>query len=97
MGRRSRWRHRRTRCATQKAKKVAKEAVRAVAAEIVEYEGPIQIDRLASLTAQSFGVQRLHAAARKNSPTRSHNSDTRARTSSSGPTTSTERHGRSFA
>lgn len=43
-------------------KKVAKEAVRAVAAEIVEYEGPIQIDRLASLTAQSFGVSRLHDA-----------------------------------
>ncbi|KAB2581489.1 hypothetical protein BS297_30575 [Rhodococcus erythropolis] len=46
-------------------KKVAKEAVRAVAAEIVEYEGPIQIDRLASLTAHSFGMQRLHAARSK--------------------------------
>ncbi|MFJ6260411.1 DUF3320 domain-containing protein [Rhodococcus erythropolis] len=43
-------------------KKIAKEAVRAVAAEIVEYEGPIQLDRLASLTAQSFGVSRLHDA-----------------------------------
>ncbi|ALU73335.1 hypothetical protein H351_30075 (plasmid) [Rhodococcus erythropolis R138] len=43
-------------------KKIAKEAVRAVAAEIVEYEGPIQLDRLASLTAQSFGVSRLYDA-----------------------------------
>ena len=40
-------------------KKVAKMQVRAVAAEIVEYEGPIHIDRLARLTIQAFGWKRL--------------------------------------
>lgn len=40
-------------------KKWAKERVRAVAAEIVDYEGPIQLRRLAQLTAASFGVTRL--------------------------------------
>lgn len=40
-------------------KKAAKQRVRAVAAEIVEFEGPIHIDRLTSLVASSFGVQRL--------------------------------------
>ena len=46
-------------------KKVAKEKVRAVAAEIVEFEGPIHIDRLAQLTAASFGVKRLWPAREK--------------------------------
>lgn len=46
-------------------KKVAKEKVRAVAAEIAEFEGPIHIDRLAQLTAASFGVQRLWSAREK--------------------------------
>lgn len=40
-------------------KKAAKQRVRAVAAEIVEFEGPIHFDRLTSLVAASFGVQRL--------------------------------------
>lgn len=40
-------------------KKAAKEKVRAVATEIAEFEGPIHLDRLAQLTAASFGVQRL--------------------------------------
>lgn len=39
----------------------AKQKVRAVAAEIVEAEGPIHVDRLAQLVAASFGVQKLHA------------------------------------
>lgn len=38
----------------------AKQKVRAVAAEIVEAEGPIHVDRLAQLVAASFGVGRLH-------------------------------------
>lgn len=46
-------------------KKVAKEQVRAVATEIAEFEGPIHIDRLAQLTASSFGVQRLWPAREK--------------------------------
>lgn len=46
-------------------KKAAKEQVRAVAVEIATYEGPIQLDRLTRLTAQSFGMQRLHAARSK--------------------------------
>ena len=46
-------------------KKAAKEKVRAVATEIVEFEGPIHIDRLAQLTAASFGVQRLWPAREK--------------------------------
>lgn len=40
-------------------KKVAKEKVRAVAVEIATYEGPIHLDRLVQLTAQSFGLQRV--------------------------------------
>jgi len=43
-------------------KKVAKEQVRAVAIEITEFEGPIHIDRLTRLVAESFGLQRLHTA-----------------------------------
>ncbi|MGH3977157.1 MAG: DUF3320 domain-containing protein, partial [Pseudonocardiaceae bacterium] len=46
-------------------KKVAKEKVRAVAAVIVEAEGPIHVDRLASLIGASFGVRRLHASRAK--------------------------------
>ena len=46
-------------------KKVAKEQVRAVAAEIVQFEGPIHMDRLAQLTAASFGVRRLFTARAK--------------------------------
>lgn len=46
-------------------KKFAKEKVRAVATEITEFEGPIHIDRLAQLTAASFGVQRLWSAREK--------------------------------
>ncbi|MEP9385574.1 DUF3320 domain-containing protein [Nocardioides cheoyonin] len=46
-------------------KKAAKEKVRAVATEIAEFEGPIHIDRLAQLTAASFGVQRLWPAREK--------------------------------
>lgn len=42
-------------------KKIAKEQVRAVAIEIAEFEGPIHIDRLTRLVAESFGVQRLHS------------------------------------
>lgn len=42
-------------------KVAAKQKVRAVAAEIVEAEGPIHVDRLAQLVAASFGVQKLHA------------------------------------
>jgi hypothetical protein len=45
-------------------KHAAKQRVRAVAAEIVEFEGPIHLDRLTSLVAASFGVHRL-AAKRK--------------------------------
>jgi len=41
-------------------KKAAKELVRSVAIEIAEFEGPIHIDRLAQLTALSFGLRRLH-------------------------------------
>jgi hypothetical protein len=46
-------------------KKTAKEKVRAVATEIAEFEGPIHLDRLAQLTAASFGVQRLWPAREK--------------------------------
>lgn len=46
-------------------KKVAKDQVRAVATEIAEFEGPIHIDRLAQLTAASFGVRRLWPAREK--------------------------------
>lgn len=40
-------------------KKSAKEKVRAVAVEIATYEGPVQLDRLVQLTAQSFGLRRV--------------------------------------
>lgn len=40
-------------------KKVAKEKVRAVATEIVDFEGPIHLDRLAQLVAASFGLKKL--------------------------------------
>ncbi|MCL2504440.1 MAG: DUF3320 domain-containing protein [Coriobacteriia bacterium] len=43
------------------SKKYAKEQVRAVIVEIVEFEGPIHIDRLAMLTAASFGLRHLHS------------------------------------
>ncbi|OBA31026.1 DUF3320 domain-containing protein [Gordonia sp. 852002-51296_SCH5728562-b] len=46
-------------------KKVAKEQVRAVATEIAEFEGPIHLNRLAQLTAASFGVRRLWPAREK--------------------------------
>ncbi len=46
-------------------KKVMKEQVRAVAAEIIEFEGPIQLKRLVQLTAASFGIVRLHAKREK--------------------------------
>lgn len=46
-------------------KKIAKEQVRAVATEIVDFEGPIHLDRLARLTAASFGVRRLWSAREK--------------------------------
>ncbi|GAB05724.1 DUF3320 domain-containing protein [Gordonia amarae] len=42
-------------------KKAAKEKVRAVATEIADVEGPIHLDRLAQLTAASFGMKRLRA------------------------------------
>lgn len=40
-------------------RKASKEQVRAVAAEIAQFEGPIQMARLAHLTAASFGLRRL--------------------------------------
>lgn len=43
-------------------KKIAKGKVRAVAVEIVTYEGPVHLDRLVDKTAQSFGLQRVHAS-----------------------------------
>lgn len=46
-------------------RKVAKEQVRAVATEIAEFEGPIQLSRLVRLTAASFGAQRVTAARAK--------------------------------
>lgn len=45
--------------------KRAKEQVRAVAVEIANFEGPIHIDRLATLTAQSFGFRKLHPDRRR--------------------------------
>lgn len=42
-------------------KKAAKEKVRAIAMEIVAFEGPIHIDRLVDKIVQSFGLQRVHA------------------------------------
>lgn len=46
-------------------KKLAKEKVRAVAVEIATYEGPIHLDRLTDMTAQSFGLQRVRTARAK--------------------------------
>lgn len=46
-------------------KKVAKEKVRATAVEIATYEGPIHLNRLVQLTAQSFGLQRVHSSREK--------------------------------
>lgn len=46
-------------------KKAAKEKVRAAAIEIATYEGPIHLDRLVQLTAQSFGLQRVRASREK--------------------------------
>lgn len=43
----------------------SKEQVRALAAEIVDFEGPIHVDRLTGLVAQSFGVGKLHAKRQK--------------------------------
>lgn len=42
-------------------KKAAKEKVRAVAVEIATYEGPIHLDRLVQLTAQSFGLHHVRS------------------------------------
>lgn len=46
-------------------KKAAKERVRAVAVEIATYEGPIHLDRLVQMAAQSFGLQRVRATREK--------------------------------
>lgn len=46
-------------------KKAAKEMVRAVAVEIATYEGPIHLDRLVQMTAQSFGLKRVRASREK--------------------------------
>ncbi|MCD2115008.1 hypothetical protein LQ384_28440 [Rhodococcus rhodochrous] len=46
-------------------KKIAKEKVRAAAVEIATYEGPIHLDRLVQLTAQSFGLQRVRSSREK--------------------------------
>ncbi len=46
-------------------KKAAKEKVRAVAVEIATYEGPIHLDRLVQMTAQSFGLQRVRSGREK--------------------------------
>lgn len=46
-------------------KKVAKEKVRALAAEIAEYEGPIHLGRLTRLVALGFDMQRLVDKRRK--------------------------------
>jgi hypothetical protein len=46
-------------------KKAAKEKVRAVAIEIASYEGPIHLDRLVQMTAQSFGLKRVRASREK--------------------------------
>lgn len=43
-------------------KKAAKEKVRATAVEIATYEGPIHLDRLVQMTAQSFGLRRMGAS-----------------------------------
>lgn len=46
-------------------KKLAKEKLRAVALEIVSFEGPIHLDRLVDLCAQSFGLYRVHESRAK--------------------------------
>lgn len=46
-------------------KKWAKERVRAVIAEIIEAEGPILDDRLATLVLRSFGMEKSYAARKK--------------------------------
>lgn len=46
-------------------KKAAKEMVRSVAIEIATYEGPMHLDRLVQLTAQSFGLSRVRASREK--------------------------------
>jgi hypothetical protein len=46
-------------------KHAAKEMVRAVAVEIATYEGPIHLDRLVQMTAQSFGLKRVRASREK--------------------------------
>jgi hypothetical protein len=46
-------------------KKLAKEKVRATAVEIATYEGPIHLDRLVQMTAQSFGLHRVRASRKK--------------------------------
>ncbi|UTT49884.1 DUF3320 domain-containing protein [Rhodococcus gordoniae] len=43
-------------------KKAAKEKIRAAAVEIATYEGPIHLDRLVQMTAQSFGLHRVRAS-----------------------------------
>lgn len=43
-------------------KKVAKEKVRAVIAEITAFEGPIHLERLTTLVGRSFGLLRVHPA-----------------------------------
>lgn len=79
-------------------KKVVKEMARAAATEIAEFEGPIHIDRLAQLTAASFGVQRLWPAREKKPTYQIRQPDSwSTTTSSSGPATSTRRPGVSSA
>lgn len=46
-------------------KKAAKEKVRATSVEIATYEGPIHLDRLVQLTAQSFGLRRVRSSREK--------------------------------
>lgn len=46
-------------------KKAAKERVRAAAVEIATYEGPIHLDRLVQMIAQSFGLQRVRTSREK--------------------------------
>jgi hypothetical protein len=46
-------------------KKAAKEKVRSVAVEITTYEGPIHLDRLVQMTAQSFGLKRIATSRQK--------------------------------
>ena len=46
-------------------RKAAKEKVRAVAVEIATYEGPVHLDRLVQMTAQSFGLKRVAASREK--------------------------------